>query len=394
MDRPPPHSSWQPGVLVPLVLAAALAADVGLRALPRELVSYRVWEALRTFGAETPFRPNAHYDRPRVYGNMAALGNQRDLRDYHRVVFTTDSLGYHNRPRAPDDGGVQALLFGSSFSAGTEVSDGEDLAVRIGALTGGVVYNAAPGDPAPVRARALARTLGLERGLVIYEQFEGVAPPAIAALPPNPREVRCHRALGVWDAPWSCAILSWGAERLDVSPLAVFAARLHRRAQNDRLLPNASAARVIRSRLANGREVLFLADERAIYHDGRRLDGAERYFTWLANRLALQGQRLLVVLAPQKYTVYAPLLAHPDSGPAASPASLVALEARLSGRGIAVVNLTVPLRAAAAAALGRDSLIYWRDDTHWNATGNEVSARAVAAELVRRRDAGAGSVKR
>src|SRR5919106_7005685 len=90
--------SWQPGFTVPLVISAVFAADVALHALPRDRVSYRVWEALRTFGAETPFRPRARYDRPRVYGNLAALGNQIDLRQYHRVVFTTDSLGYHNPP--------------------------------------------------------------------------------------------------------------------------------------------------------------------------------------------------------------------------------------------------------------------------------------------------------
>ena len=387
MTRPDSHPRFvQPGVLIPLVLAAAFVADVGLRALPRALVSYRVWEAARTFGAETPFRPNVRYDRPRVYGNLAALGNQRDLREYHRIVFTTDALGYHNPPQT---GGPapRALLFGSSFSAGTEVNDGEDLAALLAGLTGEGVYNAAPGDPAPVRARALARTLGIERAVVMYEQFETVAPPTIAALPPNPHEVRCSRALGVWDAPWSCAIVSWIADELEVSPLAVFAARLHRRTQNDRLLPNTAAARVIRSRLANGREVLFLADERTVYHDGHRLDGAERYFTWLSNRLALQGQRLLVVLAPQKYTVYAPLLRQSDPGPGASPASLEALAARLAARGISVVNLTRPLQDAARAALAHDSLIYWRDDTHWNARGNEVSARAVAAALLRMRDA-------
>ncbi len=111
LDRLRP--SWQPGFLVPVVLAAWLAADVGLRALPLDRVSYRVWEALRTFGAETPFRPNARYDRPRVYGNLAALGNQPDLREYHRVVFTTDSLGYHNRPELASRGRVSAMLLAS-----------------------------------------------------------------------------------------------------------------------------------------------------------------------------------------------------------------------------------------------------------------------------------------
>lgn len=376
----PHRPSWQPGLFVPLVVAATFAADVSLRFVPRDVVSYRVWEAVRTFRAATPFRPNARYDRPRVYGNLAALGNQPDLREYHRLAFTTDALGYHN---PPTNGRVDALLFGSSFSAGTEISDGEDLASRLGALTGRVVYNAAPGAPDPTRVRTLARELGMDGGLVIYEQFEGTSPPPILASLPDPRELWCHRALGALDAPWTCAAILWAEDRLDVSPLAVFATRLHRRAQNDRLLPNSSASRVIRTRLVTGAEVLFLGEERDDYHRARPLERAEQYFSWLARRLAVDGRRLVVVLAPTKYTVYAPLLARPDSAEAESPASLGDLEARLAARGIPAVNLTEPLRAAARAALAGDSLLYWRDDTHWNAAGTAVAARAVADALAR-----------
>ena len=344
-------------------------------------MSYRVWEATRTFGEATPFRSTVRYDRPRVYGNLAALGNQPDLRDYHRIVFTTDSLGYHNPPETRPHAAPGAILFGSSFSAGTEVSDGEDLSAELTALTGRWVYNAAPGEPVPVTVEAIARRLGLERGVVIYEYFEGTGPPAIRATAPDPRELRCRRALGGWDTPATCGAFTWAADRLEVSPLQVFTSRLYRRAQNDVLLPNTSASRVIRTRLANGAEVLFLAQERAVLHAEREAGAGERYFTWLANRLALRGHRLLVVLAPQKYTVYAPLLARPDTGPHPSLAYMAELEGRLRARGIAVVNLAEPLRAAARAALARDSLIYWRDDTHWNAAGNDVAARAIAPVL-------------
>lgn len=377
--------SWQPGFLAPLLVGAAFVANVALRAIPTDRVSYRVWEALRTFGAETPFRPHARYDRPRVYGNLATMGNQVDLRQYHRVVFTTDSLGYHNPPEFAATGSppLGAILFGTSFSAGTEVSDGEDLAARLGALTGRRVYNAAPGEPAPATVETLARHVGLDDGVVVYEYFEGGAPPAIRPRLPDPRELRCRRALGAWNTPATCNAFTWTHDRLQVSPLQVFAARMYRRARNDVLLPNTGAARVIRARLSNGAEALFLAAERDILHHQRAAEGAERYFMWLASRLALRGRRLLVVLAPQKYTVYAPLLQAPDPGPDASVHYLAELERRLTARGIAVVNLVDPLRAAARRALGADSLIYWRDDTHWNAAGNDIAARAIAPVLKR-----------
>ena len=372
----------QPGVLAPLILAAAVVADLGLRALPLEHVSYRVWEALRTFGSERPFRPNARYDRPRVYGNLAALGNQLDLRQYHRVVFLTDSLGYGNAPEIRLAGSPLAFLFGSSFSAGTEVSDGEGLAARLSALTGRVVYNAAPGDPAPALVRELANAVGAAaNGFVIYEFFEGSDVPRLDAVIPNPGELRCRSLRRVSENQTLCDALNRLHDWHQVNPLQVFASRAHRRVQNDLLLPNPAAHRIVRSQLVDGSEMLFLGLERDDYHRARDPAPAERYFTWLANRLRLQGHELLVVLMPSKYTVYAPLLATPDTGPARSVGYLAELERRLQFRGIAVVNLVATLRAAAQVTLAADSLIYWRDDTHWNAAGVAVAARAIAPQL-------------
>jgi hypothetical protein len=181
-------------------------------------------------------------------------------------------------------------------------------------------------------------------------------------------------------------------QRLRVSPLGVFASRVRRRAEDDRWLPNRSAARVLRARLRDGgtrgqggpRELLFLAEERALARAGRPEAPVVRYAAWLAARLALQQRELLVVIVPQKYTVYAPLL---DEGAGAAPAEgageryVDRVEARLRERGIAVVNVTGPLEAAARQALPRSAPVYWRDDTHWNAAGVLAAAQAVAPVL-------------
>jgi hypothetical protein len=380
MDRLRP--SWQPGFLVPLIIGGALAADLALRALvPLDRVSYRVWEATRTFGAGTPFRPGLRYDRPRVYGNLAALGNQPDLREYHRVVFTSDTLGYHNPPETAG-GPVAALLFGSSFAAGTETNDTEGLAAELTRLVGRRVFNAAPGDPAPLGVRALARGLGLRRGVVIYEYFEGAGPPPIDALPPDPASVRCRALLGGWSSPRVCGGLTRLLQRVRVSPLQVYASRVYRRLQNERLLPNPAARRVLRARLANGREILFLAEEPALARATRPVEPVVRALAWLAARLDLLDFDLLVVLVPQKYAVYGPLLA--DGGEEdGAERYLARLESALNARGIATVNVAEPLRTAARAALPYDQYVYWRDDTHWNARGVRVAAAAVAPALAR-----------
>jgi hypothetical protein len=339
---------------------------------------------MRTFGSERPFRPNARYERAGVYGNLSALGNQPDLRHHHHVVFLTDSLGYGNPPELGASGPPGALLFGSSFSAGTEVSAGEGLAARLTDLTGRVVYNAAPGDPAPVRVRELAGQVGMRSGgIVIFEFFEGNIPPPVEAVTPNPSELRCRSLRRVADGQAACAALNRLYDWNEVNPLQVFASRAHRLVQNDILLPNTAAQRVIRARLENGSEALFLRLEREDFRRPRDAAPAERYFIWLDRRLAMQGQQLLVVLMPSKYTVYAPLLEAPDTVTRGSVAYLAELERRLRLRGIAVVNLVIPLRAAAREALRSDSLIYWQDDTHWNATGVIVAAHVIASHITK-----------
>lgn len=374
----------QPGFLIPALGAALVATDlVLLLALPLDRVSYRVWEAARTPGASAPFRPGVHYDRPRVYGNLAAIGNQLDLREYHRVVFTTDSLGYHNPPGLAASGDVAVLLFGSSFSAGTEVNDDEHFAPQLSRLIGRGVYNAAPDGAVPSVVLALARQLRLREGVVIYEHYEGRAPPPLLAAPPGVESVRCRFVLGPWSTPHRCAALSRWWLRVKHSPLNVFAARAHRIVRNDRWLPNDAAYRVARAPLTTGDDMLFHAVRRQ--GDVRPVEPMVEYGAWLAEQLAPHHLSVLVVLLPDKYTVYKPLLAVPAPEAANVPGAeyLARVERELRARGVPVVNLTEPLRQAARAALPSHRYIYWRDDTHWNVAGVRVAAEAVAPTLRR-----------
>lgn len=378
-----PRPSAQPGFLLPLILVTAFVTDGTLRlTVPADRVSYRVWEAMRMFGGATPFRPLAHYNRPRVYGNLAALGNQPDLRRYHRVVFTTDSLGYHNPPGLAASGDVAALLFGSSFSAGTEMNDGEGLAPQLSRLVGRGVYNAAPADPVPSTVAALARRVGLDRGVVIYEYYSGIGPPPMHALPPQPESVRCRRLLGPFSTPGRCAALTRLLVRLRIPPLNVYAWRAIRMFRDDRWLPNPDGRRVARARLSTGDEMLFVAGEREFTLTERSEEPLAHYAGWLKAQLAEVGLTLLVVLVPEKYAVYASLLDDPtDPAPLPTTEFLARAERELNARGIPAVNVGPPLRDAARAALPEGRYVYWPDDTHWNAAGVRVAAEAIAPVL-------------
>lgn len=189
---------------------------------------------------------------------------------------------------------------------------------------------------------------------------------------------RCREMLASLRLEQAYPMIGWLDRHARVSPLQVLSARALKAIQNDRWLPNPYARHVLRGRLRNGEEMLFLPDERIRFYRARSEDQAARYFSWLASKLGQENLELLVALVPQKFTVYRPLLLHPEPGPEESVRYLDRLEQRLRATGIPVVNLTATFRAAAAAALDRGSYIYWRDDTHWNARGIALAAAEIA----------------
>src|SRR5882672_2295016 len=85
--------------LISALLAATLTADLALRRTPIEHISFRAWEAA-LYGATSlgVFRPNFHYTNPRVYGDLANLGNLPEYREYRAETFTTDEFGFRNLP--------------------------------------------------------------------------------------------------------------------------------------------------------------------------------------------------------------------------------------------------------------------------------------------------------
>ncbi len=366
------------GALVSATIAAAGIADLVLRALPPDRYSFRVWEAMRTRWVPSPFRPGARYHRDDVYGNLAALGNLPEHREYRAQTFTTDALGYHNPPGLADTGAVAAILFGTSQSAGAEVNDGETLSAQLTERMGRLVYNAAAGDLGLGQMRALARRLGVEQGLVILEPPETADLPPMITVPPGLAVGPCPAVLRALDRPAACRRLGRLAMDVRVSPLQIFAQRALKAIQNDRLLPNPYAGIVLRARLRNGADMLFLPEERVRFHEARTEEPLVRYVSWLNGKLRADSLHLLVVLVPKKFTVYAPLLQPPEAGVDHAAAYHARVERRLRGAGIAVVNLTEPFRAAAAAGVDAGEYIYWRDDTHWNAAGIAIAAAEIA----------------
>jgi hypothetical protein len=379
--------SLQLGFTLPLIVILVAVADVGLRFMPIGPLAFRGWEVASRFGEEGSLERNVRFRTDRSYGELAALGNLPDLRQYRPETFTTDALGYRNPPDLVSRP-VDAILVGSSFSVGLGVADDQMPSVQISEESGLAVYNASLlwQNVNIDRIRAVTAELDMDNGLVILEWLErNDVPPPRHAPPPH----RCYRVLGKAGLDGVCAR---ARGLLDVSPLKILAQRAVRALQDDAVLPNLFAASVVQARLRNGDPILFLAEDveefeqhRAEEAHARELGGPPRadqaeadYIRWLRDVLREDGLDLLVALVPHKYSVYQPLL--DGTGDPAGPPTpyLTYLEAEIRRVGVPVVNLSAPLRGAAAAALERGEYVYWRDDAHWNAEGIGIAAREIA----------------
>jgi hypothetical protein len=382
MDTPVRRRWFQLGTLLPLLMALAIVADLAGRFLPLDLVAFRVWEpALRTtFGAPGPFEPGKTARKSQAYGDLAALGNLRQLRQYHDEEFHADRLGYRNGYDI-DRARYAGIVIGDSFAVAHAEPEAETLAGQLTRLAGGRFYNAgsnlAAGPLSPDFLASFAATFQMRSGVVVYELLERVSrgappgPPAVGAtatvLPPSFRTWWvgvAHRF-----SPWT------------ESPLHIATIRALKSLQDDVLEPNSYAGNVARGKLANGDEMLFLPADLDPYGDPQpAITAWSDFLNRYAGELQKRDLRLVVLLVPNKYTVYGPLTL---GGPREAEGArlLAGLADRLRASGLPVVDSTPLFVAQAALRLPRHEYLYWRDDTHWNAAGIELAAEAGSREM-------------
>lgn len=366
------------GRLAPAVLFLIFVVELGLRFVPANHVARRGWEATRASGQGSFFLPNRSYENPRSFGDLSNAGNLPARREYRRDVFTTDRFGYRNPPQLLAGTQPAAMILGSSFSAGAGNADEDMLSAQLTRRTGMPVYNAAARSGTdPEEWLEIARTIGLERGWVIYEHRNRDLPGG-----------RTRKA--GWSArlrtryPETWEFIRWAKSHpLSISPLKIWLSRGLRRIENGTLLPNSFAKEAVERRLNDGSWMLFLppSGEPGAREAEANADAWRDHLVERAEVLSKHGHRLLVLLLPTKIELYGPLLENPTPSSDTAFASLARLEDGLRRSGVAVVNLAPVFREEAKARLARGETIYWRDDTHWNPAGIRIAAEAVAAVL-------------
>jgi hypothetical protein len=103
-----------------------------------------------------------------------------------------------------------------------------------------------------------------------------------------------------------------------------------------------------------------------------------RYLAWFDAELKKRKLRLVVLLLPNRYTIYGPLLTK-KAGPWVG--YLDRLDAELERHGIATLNGLEVYRSGAQHELETGELSFYREDTHWNPQGVHKIAAALAETL-------------
>jgi len=372
-------------------MTAAAALNFALSFKSLDWLAFRTWEAAASVECPSgigPFEPGKVYRKEHAYGDLANIGNMADMRQYRREEFTVDRLGFRN-DRPVEHQHPVGFVIGDSFTAGAGISDDDTLPEQLTRDAGGFFYNAGAVTGDVAKAEVVSATLELAKGTVVYELFERTARNGPGSL--EARKRACSE-------PWFWASTKAGRAAAlfasDHSPAVLLSRKFVKAVENDAWQPNPYGLEVARRKLQNGQEILFYRYDLRPPGDERKLATEWRsYLEDLRQRMARRNLTFVVLVVPDKYTVYGPLLQE-RPGDFGGERLLGAIEQDLREAGIPVVNLTQKFRAAAAEALSRNEYIYWRDDTHWNPLGIKLAAASLWSELKQARPAASATSDR
>lgn len=356
------------GYLIPRMLVLFCLLDLTLRLAEVGFGAFKEPRAIPHSDApDAPFEPNVRVHLPLILGDLANIGNLRDGSESRSLQFSTDALGFRN---TGTNGAVKGIVFGDSFSWSGD-RDEYSFPAQLGQQLGCRIYNGAglgfeSRRPDGAHVNSVANRIGMTRGVVILTELERRSFERLRAQDPQ----RARQAT-LWSK------FQEGLRRLyRTSPIKRYGADMLRSVYDDRFLPNIYADNIVRVKLKNGEIMSFYPIE--LRPPSQAYPFPLAYWTKLKGDLEASKRQLIVVLIPNKYTIYQRLFAEPDKWPTHSDQVLARNEAALRSLNIPVVNLAPALRALAEAGIDRHQYVFWRNDTHWNLQGVKTAAALIA----------------
>lgn len=326
--------------------------------------------------------------RGTTFGDLAAMAGTESYRERRIVDFVTDDYGFRNYPEAatrPAD----VIILGDSFGVGTGTTQEATWASLLRQRYGANVYNLSlPGSPwhSYINLLMESNRLSTRQGCkVLAAVFTG-----------NDLEDEYGKAMELPDLPWNDRLGTFLARLTTYRNRSAIRQFLNRLNPRNHTVNRTESVKM--KTFPNGRSVLFYKPyiERSRYTDEGIL-GHRNYPQLCEVLLHLRdfcGKRsceLVVLLFPSKEEVYGWLI----NGTAPwSSGSKPGAFARVLGRfcdqkGIEFFDLKPSLiRESKRVYEESGSMLWWFDDTHWNAAGHEVVARVIYERILDGSEAG------
>jgi hypothetical protein len=319
-------------------------------------IYFRPDERLSTFNYDYHhriFQPGAQVDMQMPHGDLQSMTDAK-IAQPRRVIYHIDTYGFRNDR---DYHGQKYVLVGDSFVAGTGNTQADILSAQLLRDYHIDAYNLAhPGD-VPDYARYVAgfKARGHRDIRVLLFIFEGNDFVQSRDKPQSPVSLFIKRYANIFSGT--------NVFRVTKSLIA--------RATHTSAI---SRSELVTVATLQGQRVGLLKE----YVDVSRRASQPTIASFDRALLSMRGELERVYFVPTKYRVYHQHLAPTENLPHAAWSYLHAV---CEKEKLPCTDLTPALTRAADAALVRGELLWWRDDTHWNATGIAAAAQAVAASL-------------
>lgn len=323
----------------------------------------------------TRYLPNVQF-KGTIYGELAQIPGTRGYREYREVRFTTDRFGFRNE--GPASGPLDLIALGDSYTMGHNITQDGMWSTILSKQYGLHVYNMAVGGDGPwheftnLTIEVARLKLKPQGTVVLWNLFTG-----------NDLGDACYPIFRRDELPWRKGVARLASEFSvfrSRSPLGTLLFRTMKRTG----LSFQDTDLVVKN-FVDGTGVIF-SNEYAREAD-RSLDEVRHApnYDCLRQTVAAMGHfaetknlTIAIMVSPSKEEVYSWLLhgTHPWSTTSDPSGFAVAVREMARQNHLAFLDLK-PLLVEASKRVYRQSghLLWWRDDTHWNADGNMEVAR-------------------